>query len=285
MRKQWNRAAALLLAAVLLLTLCACGKKPVQPEQPEDPVVTPEQPETPAEPVTPEQPETPEVPVPVTVDALSAQKTVAAEDGATLLEYTLSYPQTEGLEQVSAYYQALEQRRQAEMDSYEAQLPQLRQEMETEGMPFFPYSFEADYSVLRNDGVLLSILRTNEDFTGGIHPQYSYSAETFLVAEQQLLTLDAMFSVPEEQYLPVILEEIRRAMDENEQQAGVAIYFDDARDSLADLLDPSHFAVDGTGLVFFFEEYTLAPYAEGLQQFHLKAAEHLDILNGAWFFA
>lgn len=282
MKKHWNRAAALLLAALLLLTLCACGKDPVQPE---DPIVTPKPPETPVGPETPEQPDKPEIPVPVTVDALSAQKTVAAEDGATLLEYTLSYPQTEGLEQVSAYYQALEQRRQEEMDSYEAQLPQLRQEMETEGMPFFPYSFEADYSVLRNDGVLLSILRTNEDFTGGIHPQYSYSAETFLVAEQQQLTLDAMFSVPEEQYLPVILEEIRRAMDENEQQAGAAIYFDDARDSLADLLDPSHFAVDGTGLVFFFEEYTLAPYAEGLQQFHLKAAEHLDILNGAWFFA
>ena len=282
MKKHWNRAAALLLAALLLLTLCACGKDPVQPE---DPIVTPKPPETPVGPETPEQPDKSEIPVPVTVDALSAQKTVAAEDGATLLEYTLSYPQTEGLEQVSAYYQALEQRRQEEMDSYEAQLPQLRQEMETEGMPFFPYSFEADYSVLRNDGVLLSILRTNEDFTGGIHPQYSYSAETFLVAEQQLLTLDDMFSVPEEQYLPVILEEIRRAMEEKEQQAGTAIYFDDARDSLAELLDPSHFAVDGAGLIFFFEEYTLAPYAEGLQQFHFKAAEHLDILNSAWFFA
>lgn len=285
MKKHWNRAAALLLAALLLLTLCACGKDPVQPEQPEDPIVTPKPPETPEGPETPEQPDQPEILVPVTVDALSAQKTVAAEDGVTLLEYTLSYPQAEGLEQVSAYYQALEQRRQEEMDSYEAQLPQLRQEMETEGMPFFPYSFEADYSVLRNDGVLLSILRTNEDFTGGIHPQYSYSAETFLVAEQQLLTLDDMFSVPEEQYLPVILEEIRRAMEEKEQQAGTAIYFDDARDSLAELLDPSHFAVDGAGLIFFFEEYTLAPYAEGLQQFHFKAAEHLDILNSAWFFA
>ncbi|MBR4992304.1 MAG: ABC transporter substrate-binding protein [Clostridia bacterium] len=62
-----NKWIAILMAAAMLLSLCACGSQPQQDntpaDQPEPPTVeTPAQPETPAESQTPEQPETPAEP-------------------------------------------------------------------------------------------------------------------------------------------------------------------------------------------------------------------------------
>lgn len=288
MKHTVKRRLALLLAVLLLAGLCACGKpsdpaeEPPQ-DEPEIPSVT--VPEDPKEPDVPEEPDEPEpVPVPVTVESRASSYTVT-EDGITLMEYTLSYPSLPELEQVDAYYAALEQLRMEEIGNTERMLPQLRAEAETSGMPFLTYTYDTDYQVLRNDGLILSVLRTNEDFSGGVHSQRSYAAETILVEEQRLLTLDELFTVPGEEYLPRLLDGILQAMDKAERDAGTAIYYEDSRDSLSELLDTNLFALAGDSLVLIFPEYVLAPYAAGPQIFRLPTAEYLDILNDAWFFS
>lgn len=290
MRNHGKRLLALLLA-LLLLTLCACGKRPAQDENPpsQQTPETPPQADTPGEPTVPETPDTPEepvIPTAVTVEARTCGDTVT-EEGVTLMEYILSYPSLPELDQADAYYAALQQQRLEALEQDQAELSQQRAEAEngTTGTLFLIHTYETDYQVLRNDGLLLSILRTSQDYTGGVHSQSSYAAETILVAEQRLLTLDELFSVSAEDYLPRILEGILQEMDEAEQQAGTEIYYDDSRDSLAELFDPTQFAVDGDALVFFFPEYVLAPYAAGMQLFRLDTAEYQDILNDAWFFS
>lgn len=294
MRKNGKQILALLLA-LLLLTLCACGKKPGQAddlpsqETPENPQgnETPDTPEEPDSSDTPDTPEEPEnVPVPVTVNARTCGDTVA-EEGVTLMEYTLSYPSLPELAQADAYYEALQKQRLEELEQEKETLSQQRAEAENAaaGTLFLMHTYESDYQVLRNDGLILSILRTSQDYTGGVHSQSSYASETILVQEQRLLTLDELFTVSREEYLPRLLEGILQEMDKAEQEANTTIYYEDSRESLPELLDVNLFALSGDSLMFVFPEYVLAPYAEGVQIFRLNTAEYLDILNDAWFFS
>lgn len=294
MRKNKKQLLALLLA-LLLLTLCACGKKPEQtddlPSQqtPETPQGN-ETPDTPENPDSPDTPDTPEkiedVPTPVTVNARTCGDTVA-EEGVTLMEYTLSYPSLPELAQADAYYEALQKQRLKELEQEKEALSQQRAEAENAaaGTIFLTHTYESDYQVLRNDGLILSILRTSQDYTGGVHSQSSYAVETILVQEQRLLTLDELFTVSREEYLPRLLDGILQEMDKAEQEANTTIYYEDSRESLSELLDVNLFALSGDSLMFIFPEYVLAPYAEGVQIFRLDTAEYLDILNDAWFFS
>lgn len=294
MRKNKKQLLALLLA-LLLLTLCACGKKPEQTEDlpsqqnPETPQgnetpATPENPDSSDTPDTPEEPE--DVLASVTVNARTCGDTVT-EEGVTLMEYTLSYPSLPELAQADAYYEALQKQRLEELEREKEALSQQRAEAENTaaGTLFLIHTYESDYQVLRNDGLILSILRTSQDYTGGVHSQSSYAAETILVQEQRLLTLDELFTVSREEYLPRLLDGILQEMDKAEQEANTTIYYEDSRESLPELLDENLFALSGDALMFIFPEYVLAPYAEGVQIFRLNTAEYLDILNDAWFFS
>ncbi|MBR5536470.1 MAG: DUF3298 domain-containing protein, partial [Clostridia bacterium] len=266
----------------LCLSLFACGKQPVDtPTQPatqaptEAPTAAPT--EAPTEPPTeaPTEPTVPEI-----VFAASDETFTDGEN--TLLTLSAGLPSCETLPQVDAYYKALydDLRALCELNAQDA--AQRRAEFLADGFDFTPWATEVKSSVVRNDGVTLSVVREIYENTGGMHPLITYQAETFDVASQGRLLLADLFTVAEDAYLPRLRDMIVAQMDRLEAE-GAVFYYDFAREQLTELLDPMDFALTGDSLLIFFDVYALAPYAAGPQQFYLPLADLADILNPQYF--
>lgn len=268
---------ALMLSCIMLLSLCAC-KQTTKPEAEDD---HNEQGGT-AVPDTPAEDTDQSADKGVKCTDEKREKTVADEQGEPLISIQLTVPMPENLPDAQQYYKdwlndteyycALEQENAAEM----------KKNMQQMGGTFFPYTYESDYTIHRNDGVLLSVLRQIYSNTGGPHPNSTPMAETFVVETGARLVLDDVFSVPAAKYMPRITELVTAMMDENEKKYGDPIYYDDAREKLADNFNPQDFALTDDSLLIFFPTYTLGSYAAGIQYFYIPFSDIDQILNQTW---
>lgn len=218
----------------------------------------------------------------IKVESRITQDAIREDTGAVSLQYTLSYPSAPKLEQVDAYYIEQEQKRLKEVEQYQAEMYEMEYNTLVNDPTYMPYTFKTNYEVLRNDGILLSILRTDENYTGGAHGACSYASETFLVQEQRLLTLDELFAVSSEEYLPRILSDLVQKIDK-EADNDTALNHYSSWEALAAVFNVEQFALDDDEFVFFFQEYEIGSYAAGAPSFRLAISDYLDILNSEWF--
>lgn len=118
-----------------------------------------------------------------------------------------------------------------------------------------PKALTWDYEVMRNDGVYFSLLYTGELDFGGEQPQRRVAANSFRVDGATLgeeLTLADCFSVPVEEYRPILLEALLT------QGAGQF-----TRESLAEFLDCASFYLSEEALTLVFPEDTLGDRSLG----------------------
>lgn len=278
---------ALALCAALLL--CACGKKDPAPAVPDGPVTpddsaTPVEPVQPTEPTVPIEPPQPAEPAPPALPQIASDSRTGSYtpggDVPELLQYDLTWPVCDELPGVSLYYQ----QQSAELVSYfesDVEGVQSRYADAVEyHMEFMPDVHEMGFSVMRNDGATLSILQDLYEHLGGAHPGMSYFARTWRVESETLLTLDDLFTVPESEWLPRILQAVEAQMDQREAEDG-PLYYESARADLADLFGADDFYLTEDSLVVFFNEYSIGPYMIGAQFFEIPLSDLSDIIE-AW---
>lgn len=283
-----KRVSALLAVLLALCLLCACGKKqdpapvtPVEPDVPQSaaPVIVPDVPQSaaPAADPTPAQPQEEEL-TPVEYTSVSLARTFTDTDGAELLTYALDYPVFEGLDEINAYYQARAERLAAQYETEAEEAAQWRADVLSTGGDFEPYQRDLMFYVDRNDGKLLSVQESLYDMSGGPHPNTVYSATTFFVESQGRMLLGDLFNVPESEYLPLLLTQVRAQMDANEAEYG-EMYYENAREDLEQIFDRENFLLTDTDLVLCFNTYELAPHAAGPQYFEISLSSLSDILQ------
>ena len=274
-----KRLLALLLCGLLLTGLCACTKTdpaPVDPPvEPVDPAPVDPAPVEPADPV-------PQGPQPVALTDETREETVNDEAGNPLLDISLTVPRPENMAEAQQYYEDWLNDAVYYCKQDQESAAVLRAEQTAAGSEFFPYAYEATYEVLRNDGVLLSVYRTYYTNTGGVHPNVIVMAETFVTETGALLVLDDLFTVPESEYLPRLMDAVKAGMDALTADYGEDPYFEGARDTLTETFDRRSFALTDDSLRIFFQTYDLAPYAAGIQEFSIPLTELSDILDPAW---
>lgn len=108
----------------------------------------------------------------------------------------------------------------------------------------------SDYTVERNGGGILSILRSAVVSGGGESDRTTWYAETFNLASGGLYTLDDFFTVPEADYKPLLLKyaDPGDADDPKAFAAAAEASFDKKR-----------FYVTADALVFFYQPGDLGP--------------------------
>ena len=275
-----KRILSVVLALMMCLSLCACGKQPVEaPTEPATQPPTQAPTAAPTEPATEPPTEAPTEPAVPEVIPGSATAIFKDEGENPVLEMRVTLPACQGLPQIDGYYKAIYDDLYATCGLSREDAILQKQDL---GDVFRPWAMEMTHEVLRNDGNVLSILRELYENRNSAHPSLIYFAETFEVASQGRLLLGDLFTVSEDVYLSRLRDLILAQMDQKETESGV-FYFDFAREQLMTLHDPMDFALTDDSLLIFFDEYALAPYAAGLQHFYLPLSDLADILNPLYF--
>ena len=268
----------LLALALCLLLLAACAKETPSPTEP---VVTTMAPPATTAPMTTVPVTTTEAETTVPVAEIEVNEVhksyVQQGTGTVLANVSLSVPTATGISGADAYYaQWLEDMRfyiDQDIVSLEDYLA------EDEGPFYGPYEYDASFQVTRNDGVLLSIARECYYYTGGAHGGTSYWGETYIVESGARLSASDLFAVPFDVAMGQVYARVLEKMD---AEVLDGLYGDDPEDCLKDDWDSADFYFTDTGVVFFWQEYAIAPYAAGPQIYELPYAEVADLLNPKW---
>ncbi len=125
---------------------------------------------------------------------------------------------------------------------------------------FHPYEFTLTYDADEFDNYL-SIISTETSYTGGAHPSTLKSAKTYNI-ETGAVTLDEvakeLCGKDSEAILKDVKELFKKEIKENPDN-----FYDDS-EKLVEDLSPDNFYVSKDGLVFFFNQYEIAPYSSGI---------------------
>ncbi len=153
----------------------------------------------------------------------------------------------------------------------------LAQEYYDQGAQMFPLESQSNIYVRRSDDQALSILTYTYDYAGGAHGYYFYRGLNIDAQTGEELTLDRIFTDPEE--LPGLLNGILAETYPDIHLLDVQDLAEDETDTDARLTD-WNWTLDPNGVTFYFNPYELACYADGALQAFVPFDGNDDLFTG-----
>lgn len=154
-----------------------------------------------------------------------------------------------------------------------------RDYVESNGTEFFySYSNYQQLGVARHDETVVSLIALSSLYSGGSHPNSVQVAYNLDIANQRILTLEDLI---EEQNAPELARLIRREVDEKFAVIdGGSVLFEDYGDTIDNSMlygnMTPYWYLNEKGLVVFYNQYELGPYAAGI----IKVELLYDALEG-----
>lgn len=133
--------------------------------------------------------------------------------------------------------------------------------------PFHSYEFNMSYKVTCSSGCMTSLYLEQYSFMGGAHGATVRTSDTWdFITGRQLQLGDFYSSTPgyEKDIREWITYQISRILV-NQPSA----FFEDYVQRLHDSFKPENYYLSQDGLVLYFQQYDIAPYAAGLPEFTL----------------
>ncbi|MBQ7160662.1 MAG: DUF3298 domain-containing protein [Clostridia bacterium] len=134
-------------------------------------------------------------------------------------------------------------------------------------------SYKMSFDVTRNEGGLVSVVLKTDNYLGGTEDEYAYKAINFDLNSGKQLTLGDMFAVEKDTYVPFIKSLILKRM-RNEPTK----YYSTDDKALDEAFDETHFYITSNGITVYFNEYDIAPSAEGVPTFDLSYADLAQLM-------
>ncbi|MCB6610925.1 DUF3298 and DUF4163 domain-containing protein [[Clostridium] symbiosum] len=133
--------------------------------------------------------------------------------------------------------------------------------------PFHSYEYDMVYKVTFNSGCITSLYVDQYTFMGGAHGSTVRTSDTWSLSTGRRISLQDIY--PHE---PLYRQKIRLSIQS--QIAGLlkdnpASFFDDYPKLLLNTFDPDSFYLSPDGVIIYFQQYDIAPYASGLPEFLL----------------
>ena len=133
--------------------------------------------------------------------------------------------------------------------------------------PFHSYEFDMTYNITLNMGCLTSLYTEQYSYMGGAHGSTVRQSDTWDFTTGNKVQLGDFY--PHDR---LFREKIQRWI---EQQVSIrlktepATYFDDYAKLVQNTFNPDSFYLSPGGVVIYFQQYDIAPYATGLPEFVL----------------
>lgn len=144
------------------------------------------------------------------------------------------------------------------------QAVKLYRESKESGFPFHAFEAIMQYKITYNEACHLSSYSDSYQYTGGAHGTTLRSSETFSLKTGKKLALKDLFP-PDFNYRGFLLGQIITQADEIMEQE--QIFFDDYRELIVQNFNPESFYLEPEGLVIYYQQYDIAPYASGIIEF------------------
>ena len=136
-------------------------------------------------------------------------------------------------------------------------------EAEKNHFPINPCIAKTEYKVHFNKNNILSISVTYYSYTGGAHGSTVIKTTNLNVDKGRILYVRDFFK-PSENYEEIILKEIHRQMEEEQDK-----YYPDATEKLKAIPENQSFYIEDGYIVVYFGQYEIAPYASGIPEFKI----------------
>lgn len=155
-------------------------------------------------------------------------------------------------------------------DQIEKSAVEFQKYAEEHNIPKRPFEANVSYKVTYNKNNLLSITFYYYMFTGGAHGGTKVISYNIDLKGGKTLALKDFF-LPNTNYKAKINSEILRQIKENK-----GFYFENAFKSIK---DTSPFYITPDNMVFYFQEYEIAPYVAGTPEFSVPISTFKNQLN------
>jgi hypothetical protein len=122
-----------------------------------------------------------------------------------------------------------------------------------------------DYFITYNQNCFLSLYFDQYEYAGGAHGLTVRYSDTWNLPKSKRMEL-AEFFPHRTHYRDFVIQTINMQI-ENEMSAGNAMYFENYSQLVKENFKTNNFYLTKEGLVIYFQQYDIAPYASGLPTF------------------
>lgn len=133
--------------------------------------------------------------------------------------------------------------------------------------PFNPYELLATYKITYNSGCITSLYLEQYTFMGGAHGATLRSSDTWEFSTGARLHLANFFPFTEN-FPENILQNIKQQISERLTLAP-STYFDNYSELLRENFNPQNFYLRPGGIIIYYQQYDIAPYASGIPEFFI----------------
>ena len=130
------------------------------------------------------------------------------------------------------------------------------------GYAFSPYEGMLLTAITYNDTGTLSLYSDHYTFTGGAHGNTIRNSDTWDLEKGRRLLLGDIFPGGRKTLLHLIESRIAWQLKSNQMR-----YFDDYQQSVDKTFNPDQFFLTQEGLILYFQQYDISPYASGIPEF------------------
>lgn len=194
--------------------------------------------------------------------------------GKTVLKFKIEYPRFESArykratEKMNTYYKLRSQAFAAwcRTKLYRQAVEQFIYSKKNK-YPIMVYEAVDGYTVTYNKECMVSLFNDRYIFSGGAHGNTTRTSNTWDLKSKRRVTAERFFPRGSN-YKAYVQEEIIRQITE-QMESGEDIYFDDYVDNVQENWDSKSYYLTPEGVVFYFQQYEIAPYSSGIPEFLL----------------
>ncbi len=132
------------------------------------------------------------------------------------------------------------------------------------GYPVRVFEALENFNITFNQDCTLSLYSERYEYTGGAHGNTVRSSDTWDLQTSRRVTLDEIVPCGRNYIIDIIINDIQAQMSSND-----GWYFDDYADNVEQYFNPDSFYLTPDGVVIYFQQYEIAPYASGIPEFTL----------------
>lgn len=143
------------------------------------------------------------------------------------------------------------------------------------GYEFYPYADEQDYVLKLDTDRYVSVLRIHYTYLGGAHGEGYLFSDTFDMSTGEIMTLDQIFTVSSDEYMPRVLAEMKTQAAQRLTEDKTPVFDETA---LEDAFDPNCFYLTPDTLVIYYQVYSLGSHTLGAPEFSIPREALEDIL-------